>query len=209
MLALRLGQVDGTRAADVIKGASRDIWREVRWKYPDRPVIPQIRGRGSPSQVTPSTYGAYLQTLKHMARVAGVLETSDTQQRRTGTKRPREREVEERHEKSKRHVTGSTEATTTTPSPQPGSEVVLTCSMRGGDGDDDASDSDEGNDMEELNSEMQRLCERATRDIETGDDEAYAMTMSDLADQDDEDVLDYGSKEFVDFFAAIRDANEG
>lgn len=44
----------------------------------------------------------------------------------------------------------------------------------------------------------------ATHDIETDDDEVEAMMISDLSDQDDEDVLNYGSKEFIDLFVRIN-----
>ena len=47
--------------------------REVRWKYPYRPVISQIRRWGSPSQETPFTYGRYLQALQYMEQEADML----------------------------------------------------------------------------------------------------------------------------------------
>ena len=44
----------------------------------------------------------------------------------------------------------------------------------------------------------------ATHDLETVDDEVEAMMISDLSDQDYEDVLNYSLNEFVDFFARVN-----
>lgn len=59
VLALQLGQVDGICVSNVIQNTSKYQYREVKWRYPDHPVICQVKWHEALNQDPPTIYDIF------------------------------------------------------------------------------------------------------------------------------------------------------